>query len=538
MNVRWTFPFCLLGAVACGDPGPGVHRAEGLPITHGTPDTSPAHMAVVAVHNSYSSCSGTLVAPRVVLTAGHCAILQQPEDFLVFFGTQTDGAITRTVSELEVHPDFAEGDELAPSVHDVAVLLLDSGAPPGVRPIPHLPHGLGVTDADIGRPLTFVGFGEDEFGDSGVKLKVVNNLDIVCTTPGGCPIGGYRASENTLCQDQMPGGPCSGDSGGPALITRGEEEYVAGVTSYGLENCLNFGCSTKADEYDTFIDAFALGRLGSACVHGSACRSGVCEDGVCCEAACEGSCQACDVPGAVGSCRTALDGTPCLDGDLCNGDEVCLGGACTDGVALVCSDDNPCTIDGCDAATGCGFPPVAEGAPCDNDDLCDGRETCGAGVCRPGEVPDCDDGKPCTLGWCNRTDGCVYEALPEGTPCAGRCGDSTCSDGVCASADTCNDGNPCTTDSCNLATGCEHRPATNGISCGDCLVCESSRCVGDPACAADAGCGCGHDRPGVRDGAPERGPSCGAMLLLVLPFLPRRSPRCDPPESSSSPPRA
>jgi hypothetical protein len=50
---------------------------------------------------------------------------------------------------------------------------------------------------------------------------------------------------------------------------------------------------------------------------------------------------------------TVLNGVPCLDGDVCNGDEVCVTGVCTGGSILDCDDADACTADGCDAVSGC-----------------------------------------------------------------------------------------------------------------------------------------------------------------------------------------
>lgn len=52
-------------------------------------------------------------------------------------------------------------------------------------------------------------------------------------------------------------------------------------------------------------------------------------------------------------CPAAVDGTPCDDGDLCNGRETCAGGACAAGPALGCDDGDACTTDTCGATTGC-----------------------------------------------------------------------------------------------------------------------------------------------------------------------------------------
>lgn len=62
--------------------------------------------------------------------------------------------------------------------------------------------------------------------------------------------------------------------------------------------------------------------------------------------------ESCD--SVVGCWRVAVvNGTPCADGDVCNGDETCQSGVCTDGTALECDDGNICTDNDCDGTLGC-----------------------------------------------------------------------------------------------------------------------------------------------------------------------------------------
>ncbi|HYV47866.1 MAG TPA: PKD domain-containing protein, partial [Myxococcaceae bacterium] len=54
----------------------------------------------------------------------------------------------------------------------------------------------------------------------------------------------------------------------------------------------------------------------------------------------------------------------CDDADLCNGRETCQAGACVPSAPLMCDDGNRCTMDSCQAASGCHNDPVADPTCC------------------------------------------------------------------------------------------------------------------------------------------------------------------------------
>ena len=56
---------------------------------------------------------------------------------------------------------------------------------------------------------------------------------------------------------QKSSGPCNGDSGGPAVIRRGNRLYVAGITSYGDKICASYGVSTAVQDYYEWIQKIA-----------------------------------------------------------------------------------------------------------------------------------------------------------------------------------------------------------------------------------------------------------------------------------------
>jgi len=117
----------------------------------------------------------------------------------------------------------------------------------------------------------------------------------------------------------------------------------------------------------------------------------------------------------------------------------------------------PCTIDHCSSPTTCDFGVVADGESCDDRLFCNGVERCQAGVCQPGEPPQCSDEIDCTRDSCD-------EAL-------GRCrhdptSDSCCTtDADCADADACTAGETCVAGACTSVNASCPEPACTVATC-------------------------------------------------------------------------
>jgi hypothetical protein len=146
------------------------------------------------------------------------------------------------------------------------------------------------------------------------------------------------------------------------------------------------------------------------------------------------------------ACEAASD---CDDGDVCNGIESCSPtGACIGGAPLVCDDGNPCSEHMCHPVSGCETTLRLPGASCSDDDACNGDELCdAAGACLPGVAPNCEDGDACTVDACDASSGCSHLVVTcdDGNPCT----DGFCdSGGICQFLDrpdgaTCGDGDVC-----------------------------------------------------------------------------------------------
>ena len=107
-----------------------------------------------------------------------------------------------------------------------------------------------------------------------------------------------------------------------------------------------------------------------------------------------------------GTCVNTNDDTnSCDDADVCNGSESCLAGVCQAGTPLTCDDGNLCTDDSCDPALGC--QAVNDDTNiCSDGDVCNGLESCSAGTCVSGTPLVCNDGNSCTDDSCDSELGC------------------------------------------------------------------------------------------------------------------------------------
>jgi hypothetical protein len=192
-------------------------------------------------------CSGTLISPTVVLTAGHCTgdDGQHPAtNVYVSFNTDLPldplaAGITPAESAARAanyitgtaHPDPGWDGKLSISKqHDQGVVVLDAPATskwPGITPAPLLP--VGTLDANQGvlkdETFTLVGYGV-EIGDKKSQVVVTerrfttsflkNVQDEVVT---------FQINDG---DSKAGGGSCFGDSGGPVFLG----QYVAGDASF------------------------------------------------------------------------------------------------------------------------------------------------------------------------------------------------------------------------------------------------------------------------------------------------------------------
>ncbi len=251
----------------------------------------------------------------------------------------------------------------------------------------------------------------------------------------------------------------------------------------------------------------------NGCVHGPSGVEGCCSGDADCDDQNTCTDDRCNVDGF--SCvNEAIDGD-CDDGDACTAEDTCDAGICVGAKTVDCDDRQPCTVDSCDAETGCMNRP--SDGPCDDGNACTTEDSCVEGRCVGGPPPDCDDQNDCTADPCDISSGCVHEAV-EG-PCedGDRCTEAdTCEGRRCVAGNTvdCDDRDPCTIDGCDPETGCTHAPSDVGCEDGDpCTsgdTCVGGKCVGGEPTDCDDGKPCTDDDcdPGIGCTHEERSGDC------------------------------
>jgi secreted trypsin-like serine protease len=208
-------------------------------------------------------CTGTLIAPNVVVTACHCSECATH----VHFGNDVTkkGAVIG-VSKAVRHPGYDKSHE---ERDDLLVLVLEKKSTVAPRQIADTKSIDAATD---GRA---VGFGNvDSTGSIGYGVKRMVDIPIASNACRGTVKGKGTDAKVYGCNrnvELVAGKPmlakdsCSGDSGGPLYIPKGKGWLLAGATSRAttsaIRTCGDGGIYLRLDKYREWIEDVASVKL-------------------------------------------------------------------------------------------------------------------------------------------------------------------------------------------------------------------------------------------------------------------------------------
>jgi hypothetical protein len=213
-------------------------------------------------------CSGTLLSPTVLLTAGHCTSNYPDEPYSgmrVFTESDVENgdnsypyAGNNSIEALSwaAHPLFETDDPFY--MHDVGIVILEEpgvvglaeyGTLPELNQLDALPWPSGkldktwFTSVGYGQQIIFTDEAQWEMQSERIRMVAYPFLKQI-NVPG--ITGDYSL---WLSNNHSTGGTCYGDSGGPNFL--GDTTIVAGVTSFGMnETCSGSGGVFRTDRED------------------------------------------------------------------------------------------------------------------------------------------------------------------------------------------------------------------------------------------------------------------------------------------------
>ena len=326
-------PFALISSACSGDASRTSTQSNEQPIIGGVSDTgAEAHNAVVwlTLPGGYA-CSGSLIAPKLVLTARHCVSQNVTQGIgCDIYGNSTNGdhvGADFTASGIKVHTGVNPGATLATGTqifhppgnnlcnNDLALVVLNTP----ITSVAPMPLRLDWGPA-IGELCTAVGYGatSDAQTGSGTRRRR-DNVPVLSAGQDWNEVIG--AGEIAAGQ-----GVCSGDSGGPLVAASGA---IIGVASRVLA-CNDANASTKYARVDyqksLILQAFAAAGASplpdtgtptspptkkltgeSPCKTGAECMSFMCQT-------------------AGGYCGQFCSSSPCPTGMFCVDGSITLGG--------------------------------------------------------------------------------------------------------------------------------------------------------------------------------------------------------------------
>lgn len=210
MMRRFVIGFALLASLSVAVPAEAITNGSADGNQH--PNVGGIVAAAAYSDGTWIYCSGTLISPKVFLTAAHCDEGGDGRVRVTFSTAYKDGDAT--------YAGTFHGDPLYNSrqsdPHDIAVILLDKAVKSTITPA-RLPAAGSLSKLSSTQTFTSVGYGAYQVtNEPGGHQYLYDDVRMVATgTLNATNPAWLRISMNPATGN---GGTCYGDSGGPNFL--------------------------------------------------------------------------------------------------------------------------------------------------------------------------------------------------------------------------------------------------------------------------------------------------------------------------------